>query len=274
MTRTRLVATDLDGTLLRSDRTISPRTARAMEEARRAGVEIVWATARARHSVHELAQSCGFRGKAICANGAVILDLTDGSPKITATTTIAMESAAAAMNRVRAVMPGVAFANVGPTGFVAEPAYAALCEFTDHQRHPHEMALSELLPLPDEPMVKIVARHPDVSGAELYRTTVAAGVEGMELTHSGAPYVEMSASGVSKASALAELCAAEGISSSEVAVVGDATNDVQMLKWAGTALCPSNAIDDILALADRVLPSNDEDGVASFLESLILQRAV
>ncbi|AOW95048.1 haloacid dehalogenase [Rhodococcus sp. WMMA185] len=269
-----MVATDLDGTLLRSDRTISPRTARAMEEARRAGVEIVWATARARHSVHELAQSCGFRGKAICANGAVILDLTDGSPKITATTTIAMESAAAAMNRVRAVMPGVAFANVGPTGFVAEPAYAALCEFTDHQRHPHEMALSELLPLPDEPMVKIVARHPDVSGAELYRTTVAAGVEGMELTHSGAPYVEMSASGVSKASALAELCAAEGISSSEVAVVGDATNDVQMLKWAGTALCPSNAIDDILALADRVLPSNDEDGVASFLESLILQRAV
>ena len=107
MTRIRLLATDLDGTLLRSDRTISPRTAQAMEDARRSGVEVVWATARARHSVHELAQSFGFRGKAICANGAVVLDLADGTPVITATTTIAMASAAAAMDRVRTLMPGV-----------------------------------------------------------------------------------------------------------------------------------------------------------------------
>ena len=268
VTQIRLLATDLDGTLLRSDRTISPRTAQAMEDARLSGVEVVWATARARHSVHELAQSCGFRGKAICANGAVVLDLADGTPVITATTTIAMASAAAAMDRVRTLMPGVVFANIGPTRFVAEPAYAALCEFADHHRHPHEMALSELLPDIDEPMVKIVARHPEVPSAELYRAAVAAGVDGVELTHSGAPYVEMAASGVSKASALAELCAVDGISTEEVAVAGDAINDVPMLMWAGTALCPSNALPEVLALADHVLPSNDEDGVASYLEGL------
>ncbi|WP_072687185.1 Cof-type HAD-IIB family hydrolase [Rhodococcus marinonascens] len=269
MTQIRLLASDLDGTLLRSDRVISPRTAQAMEEARQAGVEVVWATARARHSVHELAQSCGFRGKAICANGAVVLDLADGTPVITATTTIAMASAAVAMNRVRALMPGVVFANVGPTRFVAEPAYAALCEFADHHRHPHEMTLSELLPSMEEPLVKIVARHPEVPGVELYRATLAAGVEGIEVTHSGARYMEMAASGVSKASALAELCAVEGIGSFEVAVVGDAINDVPMLMWAGTALCPSNAIPEVQALADRMLPSNDEDGVASYLEELV-----
>lgn len=50
-----MFATDLDGTLLRSDRTISARTAQAMENARLAGIEVVWATARARHSVHTLA---------------------------------------------------------------------------------------------------------------------------------------------------------------------------------------------------------------------------
>ncbi|WP_132471241.1 Cof-type HAD-IIB family hydrolase [Rhodococcus sp. SMB37] len=268
MTQIRLLATDLDGTLLRSDRTISPRTAQAMEDARRSGIEVVWATARARHSVHELAQSCGFRGKAICANGAVVLDLADGTPVITATTTIAVAAAAAAMDRVRTLMPGVVFANVGPTRFVAERAYAALCEYADHHRHPHEMALSEMLPDIDEPMVKIVARHPEVPSAELYRVAVAAGVDGVELTHSGAPYVEMAASGVSKASALAELCAVDGIGAEEVAVAGDAINDVPMLLWAGTALCPSNAMPEVLALADHVLPSNDEDGVAGYLEKL------
>ncbi|QTJ66191.1 HAD-IIB family hydrolase [Rhodococcus sp. ZPP] len=269
MTQIRLLATDLDGTLLRSDRVISSRTTHAMATAQQSGIEIVWATARARHSVHELAQSCGFRGRAICANGAVVLDLADGTPVVTATTSIAMASASAAMSRVRTLLPGVVFANVGPTRFVAEPAYAALCDFADHHRHPHDMSLSELLPDLDEPMVKIVARHPEVSSSDLYRKALSAGVDGVELTHSGAPYVEMAASGVSKASALAELCAVDGIGASEVAVVGDAINDLPMLAWAGTALCPSNAIAEVQALADRVLPSNDEDAVATYLEELV-----
>ena len=79
----------------------------------------------------------------------------------------------------------------------------------------------------------------------------------------------MAASGVSKASALAELCAVDGISTDGGRCRGDAINDVPMLMWAGTALCPSNALPEVLALADRVLPSNDEDGVASYLEGLV-----
>ncbi len=181
-----MFATDLDGTLLRSDRTISARTAQAMENARLAGgIEVVWATARARHSVHTLASSCGFRGKAVCANGAVILDLADGTPEIVDTVSIETSLAATAMEQVRALIPGVVFANVGPTQFFAEPEYAALCEFADHHRHLHEMVLADTLPLDVEPMVKIVARHAEVPSADLYRTAVAAGIEGVELTHSG-----------------------------------------------------------------------------------------
>lgn len=266
MTRIRLVASDLDGTLLRSDRTVSPRTARAMAAARDAGVEVVWATARARHSVAALAQSCGFRGEAICANGAVTLDLADGTAEITGTVAIEVAEALAAMERVRTLVPGVVFANVGPTTFVAEPEYAALCEYADHHRTPDEMILAEQLPRVGEPMVKIVARHPDVPGHELYRLAVAAGVAGVELTHSGAPYVEMAATGVSKASALARLCEERGVAAHEVAVIGDAVNDIPMLLWAGTALCPDNAFPEVRALASRVLPSNDDDGVAQYLE--------
>ncbi len=264
-----MFATDLDGTLLRSDRSVSPRTAEAMAAAQAAGIEVVWATARARHSVHELAQSCGFRGKAVCANGAVLLDLADGTPRIIDTVSIDDDAASVVMAQIRALIPGVVFANVGATRFVAEPGYAALCKFTDHHRHPHEMELSHELPAGLEAMVKIVARHPELAGAELYRTAVAVGITGVELTHSGAAYMEMAALGVSKASALERLCALDGIDLSEVAAAGDALNDVAMLTWAGTALVPANAVPEVIALADRVLPTNDEDGIASYLEELM-----
>jgi hydroxymethylpyrimidine pyrophosphatase-like HAD family hydrolase len=134
------------------------------------------------------------------------------------------------------------------------------------------MVLADTLPLDVEPMVKIVARHAEVPGADLYRTAVAAGIEGVELTHSGAPYMEMAAAGVSKASALAQLCAIDGIDASEVAAAGDAFNDVAMLAWAGTALAPANARAEVIELADRILPTNDEDGVASYLEELVAGR--
>ncbi|RVW00620.1 HAD family hydrolase [Rhodococcus xishaensis] len=269
MTRIRLVASDLDGTLLRSDGTVSQRTARAMAAASDAGIEVVWATARARHSVGPLALSCGFRGEVICANGAITLDLAEGTPEITATVSIEITEAVAVMDRVRTLVPGVVFANVGPTTFVAEPEYAALCDHTDHQRTLDEMILEERLPRMGEPMVKIVARHPEVPGRELYRLALTAGIDGVELTHSGAPYIEMAASGVSKASALARLCASRGIAAHEVAVIGDGVNDVPMLTWGGAALCPENALPEARALAERVLPSNDDDGVAQYLEELL-----
>lgn len=269
-----VVATDLDGTLLRSDRTISERTAAAMAGAAAAGIRVVWATARARHSIDELAASCGFRGTAIGANGAVVLDLEDGTPTIVGTRSLPAETVASAKSAVRSLVPGVAFATVGATRFVAEARYAELCVFADHHRHPHDMELSDDgLSVDVEPTVKIVARHRDTSSEALYELVAAAGVDGVELTHSGAPYIEMSAAGVSKATALQDLCEQWGVSPDSVAAVGDARNDLPMLAWAGTALCPSNAAQLVRAVADRVLESNDDDAVARYLEELTARRA-
>lgn len=266
----RLVATDLDGTLLRSDRTIARRTAEAMRNVRSAGIGIVWATARARHSVQEFAEQCGFHGLAICANGAVIIDLADDTPRIVSIIGIEQTTGAAAIAQLQDAIPGLAFASVGPSRFVAESRYAALSVFSDHHRDPDTMDLSSEQPAQlGEPVVKIVVRHPDVLGIDLYRAASALGIEGVTLTHSGAPYVELVAAGVSKASALTDLCAERGIDAAEVAAIGDAVNDVPILAWAGTALCPANALPEVRALADRVLPGNDEDGVAVYLEELI-----
>ena len=70
-------------------------------------------------------------------------------------------------------------------------------DYAVHHRTLDEMILEQQLPRVGEPMVKIVARHPEVPSRELYRLAVEAGVDGVELTHSGAPYVEMAATGVS-----------------------------------------------------------------------------
>ena len=140
----RLFATDLDGTLLRSDRTISASHRAAMEDCATVGIEIVWATARARHSVHEFAQTMRIPRQGDLRERGGGPRPGRRKPRVHARRRRPSRcaSAAAAMDRVRTLMPGVVFANIGPTRFVAEPAYAALCVFADHHRHPHEMALS------------------------------------------------------------------------------------------------------------------------------------
>jgi Cof subfamily protein (haloacid dehalogenase superfamily) len=265
----RLLATDLDGTLLTSDRMISARSAAAMSAATTAGIQVVWATARAQHSVRSLAVQSNFRGYAVAANGAVLIDLTDGRATIFDVQAIAPDVAAAAIEHVRALVPGVVFAVVGPTRFIAEPAYAALCVFSDHHRDPLTMELTDSASLEDEPIVKVVARHAHMPSVDLFRRVATAGIPGITPTHSGAPYLEMAAQGVSKASGLARLCASWGIAPDEVAACGDAINDLPMLEWAGVALCPANGSPDALAVADQVLAANDDDGVARYLEHLV-----
>ncbi len=139
-----MVATDLDGTLLRSDKTVSERTIVAVDRAIASGITFVWATARAQHSVAEFAKQARFRGDVVCANGAVTLDLSDGL-RITNTHPMTAEVALAAISRFREAVPGTHFALVGPSHFRAEHGYAAISAFADHWRHPHEMDVVDVL---------------------------------------------------------------------------------------------------------------------------------
>ena len=83
-----------------------------------------------------------------------------------------------------------------------------------------------------------------------------------------ADWVEIGPPGVSKAYALSRVCDHLGVRVDEVAAIGDYHNDLSVLAWAGTALAPANAIPEVLAVADRVLPANTDDGVATYLEEL------
>ena len=264
----RLVATDLDGTLLRSDGTVSNRTRSALQQASDAGVVVVLVTGRPPHTLRKAAQAAGVSGLAICSNGAVVYDLDRTS--IVRHTALETDTAARLIHALRAVVPDVCFAFVRGERFACEPAYHAISQARDHADGFLDLAvLGEALALCDEAPTKLIVRHASIDVDELLATVHALGLDGFEATQSGAPYVEVAAAGITKAYALEALCTDLGIHASEVVAFGDAPNDLPLMRWAGLSVAVANAHPHLLAEAHEVAPANDEDGVAIVLERLL-----
>ncbi len=259
----RLVATDLDGTLLRADGTISPRTQRTLEQAREMGVEVVLVTARPPRTVCSMASGLGIEGLAICCNGALVYDLE--RERVSAHSPLEPELARRLIRDLRDRLPGCAFALEMELIYACEPAYRSLSTTS----RPEGSLLGDALELCSGPVTKLIVRHPSVAFETLYEVVgrVVGGVA--TVTHSGAGPVEISALGVHKAHALERSCAELGVARDEVVAFGDMPNDVPMLEWAGIGVAVANAHPDVLAAASLVTCTNEEDGVAAALELLL-----
>jgi hypothetical protein len=263
----RLIATDLDGTLLRSDKTVSQRTRDAIARAQAAGIIVVIATARHPQSARIFAEMAGVTGLAICSNGAIVYDL--GHDRIVQHVHLPAETARAVIEAMRVAIPGVAFAFVRGLDFACEPEYTALARAEDHS---HDLALvtrGEAVALLDVPATKLIVRHRELTPPQLFERLNALGLSGFEASLSGAPFLDMVAAGVSKAAALAGICADLGIDAIEVGAFGDAPNDLPMLEWAGRPIAVANAYPEVLALIPERTESNDDDGVALAIERLL-----
>lgn len=264
--RLRLVATDLDGTLLRDDNSISPRTRDALDAARSAGVLVVPVTARQPLGVRLLAEEAGFAGWAVCSNGGLGVHLGTGERLFETAVPVDVQYEFAA--RLAVDLPGLLLVSVRDGGevFVAEEGYAALARFEDHRRDVALIAGHSRAEVLAEPSLKLILRHPSLSVADLFDAVTSLGVDGVAITHSGAPFVEVMAAGTSKASGVARLCGHLGIGAEEVLAFGDALNDVELLAWAGCGVAVANAVRAALEAADDVTAGNEHDGVAQFLE--------
>ncbi len=265
----RLIATDLDGTLLRSDLSVSRRTRKALDAARAAGIHTVPVTARQTHGVRWIAEAAGFDEYALCSNGAYGVHLGTGELLFEAHVSETAQRTLAEALRQR--VPEVLFVSVrsGGTTFIAQRGYAELAHFEDHKLDPLTMGGAELSDVLSAPSLKFIVRHPSLTPRELLTEVQALNLTGFSATHSGAPFLEILAEGVNKAWGLARLCGRLGIDSSEVLAFGDAPNDAEMLSWAGRGVAVANADPEALAAADEVTLSNDDDGVAAVLEKLL-----
>ncbi|MET9270070.1 HAD-IIB family hydrolase [Kribbella sp. NPDC003557] len=255
----RLIATDLDGTLVRSDGTVSDRTRAVVLAAQRAGSVFVMVTARPPRWLHDLAYLVGDHGVAIVANGAILYDVL--RRKAIRTRLIEPAVALEVALAIRAAIPGVQFAIERPDRYGQEPVYQNAYPNPDNSLI---AAVEELL---TEPTAKLLVRHPSLHADELLGLVDPLVGQRVTASHSGGHgLVEISASGVSKAAMLADFAAEQGISAAETIAFGDSVNDLPMLAWAGTAYGMANAHPEVLAVVERTAPANDEDGVAAVLE--------
>ncbi|MGI9185213.1 MAG: HAD hydrolase family protein [Solirubrobacteraceae bacterium] len=263
----RIIACDLDGTLLRSDGTLSERTRRALAAVHAAGSMVVACTARPVRWVRPLAAEFGGASVAVCANGAVTWDLDEDAAL--AERAIEAEVVAEVVAALTAMFPGGAWAVEHTHGFGHEPGYEPRWPV------PADTTVAAVSRLLDRPPVKLMFRHEGLSPDDMLAPAQHALAGLVELSHSNSAdgLLEISAAGVDKGSALARVCDTVGVGRHDVIAFGDMPNDLSLLGWAGTAVAVANAHVDVLAVATEVTDSNDDDGVAAVLERLLGSRS-
>ena len=259
----RMVATDLDGTIVRRDGTVSDRTVAALAAVEEAGIGLVFVTGRPPRWMSSVVEATGHRGVAICAGGALVYDLHTEAvlDRFLLDPVLALD----VVERLRDRMPGVAFAVERHESYAHERAYRMRWESGE------VTTVATADELFDEPIAKLLVRDESSSGDPML--VIARDVLGdlVEVTHSNPQdcLLEISAPGVTKATTLAVLAARQGIGPESVVAFGDQPNDLAMLLWAGTAYAMADAHPEVLAAVPRRARPVADDGVAIVLEHLL-----
>ncbi len=256
-----LVATDLDGTLVPSGSAeLRAYTASVLRRLDDAGVPVVFVTARPLRWMVGLWPHVGSHGSAVVSNGAITFDVR--SREIIDISGIAASVGIPLCEAIRAELPGARFAIECVDGIRLDSGYVDPYPSPDVPRG----TLAEIW---TEPAVKLLVRHPDAPVDQFHeRVSIVVG-ERATATWSVPGLVEISASGVTKASALRSLCDRMRVDARDVVAFGDMPNDIPMLEWAGTSYAMANAHPSVIDIADDLAPDCEEEGVAQVLERLV-----
>jgi len=224
---------------------------------------VVIATGRPPRWLPDLAEAAGHRGLAICANGAQVFDLA--TEEVIRSRPLSPEVVRQLAADLRVAVPGIEFGlELVDGGFAHEPGYRPRWTPKPGAR------IGPVEELLDQPVSKLLGRREDLTSDELL-AIARSGLDGSiaTFTHSSIDgLLEISALGVTKASTLEALVRERGLGPHDVIAFGDMPNDVEMLRWAGHGVAVANAHPEVLAVADQVTSSNDDDGVAAVLERL------
>jgi Cof subfamily protein (haloacid dehalogenase superfamily) len=265
--RPRLVATDLDGTLVRSDGSISPYTAEVLAAVEALGVPVVFVTGRPLRWTEVVFEHVGSHGLAIVSNGALVWDVARHEPRTVRTMEAA--TALAVSEELRAAVPGTTFAVESLEGIDLEP------EFMERATLPAGVRRAPLAELFDRAALKLLARHEELAPEEFWALAEVVVQDRLVVTWSSSTaLLEISAPGVTKASTLEQVASGLGVAAADVIAFGDMPNDLPMLTWAGTSYAMADAHPSVVAAADHVAPGHDEDGVAQVLAGVFDLRSV
>lgn len=260
----KLIASDLDGTLFDVDHQPAPRTVAAVNAAVDVGIVVAAVTGRSYFSGAPLAISTGAKlDWFIGSNGGHRVDYATND--LEERLIFAPDHVEEICAGVDAALDTVAFAWEVGDGLVWNQAFLDMSPTT--QSRPR--VVMERGDVGITEVGKIFVAHPDVMSVDLVNLVEPHVDDQLNVTTSGAKFVEITPDGADKGSALARLCEKLDIDRTDVVAFGDNQNDLTMLEWAGTGVAMGNALDIVKAVADDVTAPNWEHGVAQVIETLI-----
>lgn len=258
--RPRLIALDVDGTIVDGENVMSEAVRSAVHAVRDAGIETVIATGRGVPGVMDAVDNLRFtEGYGVASNGAVTFRF---DPEVELLDVVTFD-ASEAVRRVLEHMPEalVAVEEVGVGFRLNKP-------FPDNEIS-GQFVVEDVESLISEPVARVVIRSAEHSRDEFTAIVKDLGLTGTNYYIGYSAWLDLAPEGVSKASGLEFLCTKLGVDRSEVLAVGDGNNDLEMIQWAGRGVAMGQAPDDVKAAADEVVGTIDEDGLAAELTKYV-----
>jgi Cof subfamily protein (haloacid dehalogenase superfamily) len=261
-TPVRLVASDLDGTLLGLEDVVSERTRAAIRAVVDAGIHVVAATGRSQWTAAPLVEPADGLDLVVCSNGASLYHLRE--ERSLASYPIADDVIDKVLVTLAEQLPGCVYGWETEDDLHYEAGFLAYRPNLDRPASP-DLEVGDR----PAPIRKLMVGHPEIQHYELLDAVVPLTPRGAFATTSGAPFVEITGEGVDKAFGVRKVCERLGIDADEVIAIGDNHNDIAMVTWAGRGIAMGNAHPALLAVVDEQTESNVEDGVAHVLETLL-----
>ncbi|NUS40333.1 MAG: HAD-IIB family hydrolase [Terrabacter sp.] len=263
----KLIATDLDGTLLGPDHSSSPRTRRAMEAVKDHGIALIGITGRGPRLLDICRDEVPLADYLVMAQGSHIYRLGPGEPELRHQAHLPGETIVRVLEMLEAEV-GFLELVVENDGTADAPLLAN--PVPSDWAFPVTLAEAERSHALSQPVLKGFVRSPNVHiDVVLDAARRLVPESWCMLTEAGIGYVELCPPGHDKGTGLAFVAQELGISADDVLVFGDARNDLPMFGWAGASVAMANAHPDVIAAARARTLSNREDGVAIYLEGLL-----
>lgn len=272
-----LIALDLDGTLLNSEKCLSQRSKEALLQCIQRGIEIVPATGRALNGIMEEIRTLPGINYIITTNGGSIADLVNAKSlnRCTLSNHKALE-----LFEIIKKYNAMYDPYINGRG-VTQP------EFLDHmEQYGLPPVIQKMIRITRDPVPNII-RHVKECGQEVEKINIYLAdqkerevlrgelntIEGIMISSSLQNNLEINALGATKGNALTWLLEYLGIDRTAVMAFGDGENDISMLETAGVGIAMANGLEEAKQAADRITLTNDEDGVAAAIEHLIFNSS-
>lgn len=261
----KLVALDIDGTILDHDQHLTDRVRSAVRAVAETGVHVVIATGRSLHETVPVLDRLGLvTGWAVCSNGSVTLRLDPLLPDGYEVADVVTFDPRDVLTLLRVHLPTALYAlETGRGEFLLTGSFPP-GELSG--AHTRVASFDELMA---EPACRVVVRSPEHTSDDFLAMTASMGLHGVNYAVGWTAWLDLAPEGTSKASALERIRARLGVGADGTLAVGDGRNDLEMFAWAGRSVAMGNATDDVKAAADLVTGPVTDDGLADVLEALL-----